>query len=202
MGQQGASAVAARGSEDHLLLDEGIQEAELLLQSILCTKRRISTASVAKESQSMILARPSKRHRTQRDNKTVKFATDTTVCILDVQGEVDDCENLWYQQHEYQRIKEENRETLRALSGVGGKITDIDAAKYCVRGLELQVRVLLLQLPFDNRQKKVVESVLSMQRMQRKCGRNDHAAIREMSLVISKSDKLKAWRTAMVDAQR
>jgi hypothetical protein len=199
MGQQAASVAAARGNEDHLLLDEGTQEAELLLQSILCTKRRISTASVVRENQSMVLARPSKRHRTQCNNKTVKFAADTTVCIFDVQDEVDDCENRWYQQHEYQRIKEENWETLRALSGVGGKITDIDAAKYCLRGLELQVRVLLLQLPFDNRQKKVVESVLSMQR---KSGRNDYAALREMSLVISKSDKLKAWRTAMVDAQR
>jgi hypothetical protein len=199
MCQQAASVAAARGNEDHLLLDEGTQEAELLLQSILCTKRRISTASVVRENQSMVLARPSKRNRTQCNNKTVKFAADTTVCIFDVQDEVDDCENRWYQQHEYQRIKEENWETLRALSGVGGKITDIDAAKYCLRGLELQVRVLLLQLPFDNRQKKVVESVLSMQR---KSGRNDYAALREMSLVISKSDKLKAWRTAMVDAQR
>jgi hypothetical protein len=199
MCQQAASVAAARGNEDHLLLDEGTQEAELLLQSILCTKRRISTASVVRENQSMVLTRPSKRNRTQCNNKTVKFAADTTVCIFDVQDEVDDCENRWYQQHEYQRIKEENWETLRALSGVGGKITDIDAAKYCLRGLELQVRVLLLQLPFDNRQKKVVESVLSMQR---KSGRNDYAALREMSLVISKSDKLKAWRTAMVDAQR
>ena len=57
------------------------------------------------------------------------------------------------------RFKQENWATISALYKANGKISSIDAREFCVRGLELQIGVLLLKIPAD-RQKKVVQSVL------------------------------------------
>lgn len=197
MGHHTTVKVGVERSQDDNLLDEGMREAELLLQSIMGAKRRISN------NVQVMFAPPIKRRRSFHQRKTVRFAqADTVRTIADSSDEDDALLQCWYQKHEYRRIKEDNNETLRAIARAYGKISDIDASEHCIRGLELLIRVYILQLPHDNRQKKVVQSVLSLQQSQKKLQQNDSTALREMSLIVSKPDKLKAWRTAILDAQK
>lgn len=133
----------------------------------------------------------------QRVSKSVRFA-ENQVKIFEIEGHT----NSWYHARDYQRIKQENRDTLIAIAGAKGELGDIDANSYCIRGLEVQIGISLLNMAPYARQKTVVKSVLKLQEQQRSKKCIDVDALREMSRSVSMQDKLKAWRTATIDACR
>jgi hypothetical protein len=141
--------------------------------------------------------RAPRKAKKKRVEKTVRFAEDQ-VRVFEVEGG-----NVgWYHEQDYQRIKQENRDTLIAIARAKGKLVDIDADCYCIRGLELQVGITLLNTVPYARQKMVVKRVLDLQEEQRSQNISDTDALREMSRSLSTEDKFKAWRTASVDAFR
>jgi hypothetical protein len=186
-------------SQDQQIIESGIQTAEQLLHSLLVGKRRLTLDDGTRDC-TRSCPPPTKKRRTPKEKKSVRFSEEKRVHSIDVTTEDGFLCHRWYQQDDYTRIKQENRDTLAAISRANGKITTIDATEFCVRGLELQISVLLLQMPFNNRQKKVVRSVLRLQQVQRKMQTQDTQAIREMSRIISMQDKLKAWKIASIDA--
>lgn len=186
-------------SQDQRIMENAVQAAEQLLHSLLSSKRRLSSVDVIADPSARSYTPPKKKTRTQQ-KKEVRFAEDKRVHVIKTTEDDDFPNRRWYQEHDYKRIKQENAATLIAISKANGKITTIDATAHCVRGLEVQISVLVLQMPYGNRQKKVVRSVLSLQQIQRKMQIQDAIALREMSLIISKQDKLKAWKIATIDA--
>jgi hypothetical protein len=183
-------------SREQQIMKNSMEVAEELLQSLLSTKRCLSSVT---STCILPCCPPTKKTRTQQ-KKAVRFTEDKIIRVLKATEDDSFPNRRWYQEQDYKRIKQENRDTLMAISKANGKITTIDPDEHCARGLELQISVLVLQLPLGNRQRKVVQSVLSMQQIQRKMKTQDAIALREMSLIISKQDKLKAWKTAAVDA--
>jgi hypothetical protein len=137
-----------------------------------------------------------RRAKKQRVKKNVRFAEDKVWVFDEEHG----CS--WYHEQDYQRIKQENRDTLIAIARAKGKLGDIDANSYCVRGLELQIGITLLNMAPYGRQKIVVKRVLDLQDKQRSQKIIDADALREISRTISMEDKFKAWRTASIDAFR
>jgi hypothetical protein len=207
-------------AEDHQLycslednLEYSLQAAKELTDLIIMRKRARSVPipSIISAEKALLVPveasfapRPKKRRTAPK--KTVSFSEKPTVIEINIP--VDEFSTRWYIEEDYQRIKQENRNTLIKLSQVNGKLGTMDASEFCIRGLEVHINVLLLQIPAD-RQKKVVESVLATQTGLRSDCKNGKkplcqlefaTALRESSRNISKLDKLKAWRTATIDA--
>ena len=181
------------------MMENAAQAAEQLLNSLLSSKRRLSCVNAIADPCARSCTPPTKRSRTQQ-KKAVRFAEVKRIHVIKATEDDDFPSRRWYQEHDYKRIKQENADTLIAISKANGIITTVDAAVHCVRGLEVQIGVLVLQMPYGNRQKKVVRSVLSLQQIQRNMQIQDVTALREMSLITSKQDKLKAWKIATIDA--
>lgn len=179
-------------------MEDGVDAAEQLMNALLSKKRPLSFESTVCDSRQFVV-RKKKRPALQL-SKAVRFAKEKRVHAMRETDDDDFPNCCWYQEQDYERIKQDNRETLVALSKANGKIATIDATEHCIRGLEVHINVLLLQIPFGNHQRKVVQSVLSLQQTQRKMQSHDAVALREMSLIISKQDKLKAWKVATIDA--
>lgn len=185
--------VANKRKRRDTMLKDGVLEANLLFHSILRKKQVFSSSNNIERCRM-----PVKKRNIQRLNKEVRFANKASFRI--VEDYIPD--HCWYQEHDYKRMKEEIGQTLVAVSKASGEIKNVDATEHCVRGIELQVRLVLLRLPHDHRQKKVVQAVLDGQQKQRVSKTNDSDGLREMSVVISTQDKLKAWRAASIDALR
>lgn len=178
------------------MMDDGFQAAEQLVVSLLAKKRRLSTQT-APGRRSSLPPLPAKKRRIHE--KTVRFAeNDLSIKYIHETKETEE-ESRWYQKHEYTKIKEENSRTLLAFSKASGQSALLDESEYCLRGLEKQISILVFQIPYRNRQKKVVRSVLSLQQIQRSMQRRDSAALREMSLIVSKQDNLQAIQIASMD---
>jgi hypothetical protein len=177
-------------------IDDGFQAAEQLVISLLAKSSRLSLQPASRRSSLPHL--PSKKRRII--GKTVSFAdNDLSVHYIDETNETNEVCYRWYQKHEYKKIKEENSRTLLAFSKASAQSAMLDETEYCLRGLEKQISVLVFQIPYRNRQKKVVRSVLNLQQIQRSMKRRDSAALREMSLIVSKQDNLLAIKTASMD---
>ena len=184
-------------SNDHI--DESLAIAQEL-SSLLAAKRRRPVEKPAATGNKdacchVELAPPKPKKR--RVEKTVRFAEDQVRVF-----EVEDGNVGWYHDQDYQRIKQENRDTLMAIARAKGKLGDIDADCYCIRGLELQIGITLLSMVPYAHQKMVVKRVLDLQEEQRSQNIVDTDALREMSRSLTMQDKFKAWRTASVDAFR
>lgn len=132
-----------------------------------------------------------------RVDQQVRFSAD--VRVHDFEQRPEDMENLWYSKDDYQRIKQQNQDTISAVQQANGRVQSMDVNEYCVRGLEVQIAYHLLQIPAD-RQKRVVISVLTMQQVQRKLKQPNEQVLRETSKHVSTQDKLKAWKIASIDA--
>lgn len=129
--------------------------------------------------------------------KRVKFGDPTLHIIEDL---VDDISLRWYQQTEYQEIKNENRETIREMQQSNGCEQCFDMEKYCTRGLEPLICALIFHIP-ANRQKKVVQAVLCMQQLMRQVKNIDLELLRRASTTISKHDNICARNRATSDAK-
>jgi hypothetical protein len=178
------------------MMDDGFQAAEQLVISLLAKKRRLSIQQASRRS----LLPPLQAKKRRVSGKAVKFAdSHLSVHYLNELKGTDESHFRWYQKHEYNKIKEENSRTLLAFSKAGAQNAMLDETEYCLRGLEKQISVLVFQIPYRNRQKKVVRSVLNLQQIQRSMKRRDSAALREMSLIVSKQDNLQAIKNASMD---
>jgi len=188
-------------------IEESLTIAEEL-SSLLATKRRRQeveehvkpdVAGTAADSKAFSHPDPDRlpAKKKQRKKKTVSFAENQVKTF-----EVEDQTNSWYHERDYQRIKQENRDTLIAIARAKGKLGDIDANSYCIRGLELQIGITLLNMAPYARQKTVVKGVLGLQEQQRSNHCIDVDALREISRSVSMQDKFKAWRSATIDACR
>ena len=127
----------------------------------------------------------------------VRFASDVEVHTIE--QEMEDIQNRWYCKEDYQRIKQQNHQTIVAVQRANGKVETIDVNQYCIRGLEVQIAYHLLNIPAD-RQKRVVASVLTMQQVQRNLKQPNPQGLRECSKLVSTHDKRKAWTMAKIDA--
>lgn len=184
------------------IMEAGVKAAEQLLQSFFAPKHPLSfDYASTRDRGDLVTSTPPMKKRCTVRQKSVRFATEKRVHVLELKGDYDFPSRRWYQEDDYKRIKQENLDTLIAISHANGKVTTMDATEFCIRGLEQQINTLLLQMPL-NRQKKVVQSVLCLQQVQRNMQAQDEKAIREMSRIISKHDKLKAWKIATMDAYR
>jgi hypothetical protein len=135
---------------------------------------------------------------TQRAERHVRFANaDIVTEINAVPEEV--FPTLWYQDDDYQRMRQESKETIVMFEKKLGCSLDhavcVDET-YCLRGLEGIVGALVFRI-WGHRNQKIVQSVLCQQQMLRQNGRTDDIeALRLSSTVISMFDKHKAWTRA------
>jgi hypothetical protein len=203
--------------ESFSIIDSSIQVAEGLVHALLGVKRRLSFSSSSNSDggnfaplsiqscqwpllQQECQTNLNKKRRLLKSKKTVKFSDKKCVHIVesadDIKGSLNE---RWYQEDEYQRIKDEYLRTLIAYTKANMQITELDESEHCLRGLETQISILILRMPYRNRQKKVVKSVLSLQQVQKSMKQQDSAALREMSLIVSKQDNLKAIKNASAD---
>jgi len=188
------STMRSLPSED--LIEETLSVAEEL-SSTLARKRRRDNRKIVAGEDAAASCQGQSEPRKKRPKKNVRFAQDE-VKVFELE-EVRDS-SCWYREHDYARIKSENCETLIAIARAKGKLGTIDATSYCVRGLEVQIGITLLNMKPYAQQKMIVKRVLDLQQVQRNQQRSDDNALREMSRSISMHDKLKAWRTATIDA--
>jgi hypothetical protein len=189
------SAVGVR-METFKLFEDGLHAAEQLVNSLICVKRRFSFSTQSSHS-SCRHSWPVKKRRLQ---KSVQFSEDKSVHIVEMPQDRKAIDHRWYQEDEYKKIKEENHKTLEAYTRVLGCTKALDESEYCLLGLETQISILILRMPYRNRQKKVVRSVLNLQQIQRNMKAHDAAALREMSLIISNQDRMKALKVASTDS--
>ena len=213
----GAEASNANWDDSFSIIDSSVQVAEGLAHAFLGVKRRLSfsssfndlgnnyTSASIQSSQWPIIPQErkidvKKKKMLSKAKKSVTFSGRKCVHIVervdDVKGSI---QQLWYQEDEYQSIKDEYLRTLIAYTKVNMEITELDESEHCLRGLETQVSILILRMPYRSRQKKVVKSVLSLQQVQKSMKKQDSAALREMSLIVSKQDSLKAIKNASGD---
>jgi hypothetical protein len=212
-----------------LMIESGIQVAEDLVHAIVGVKRRLSfqssttmTAAAAAangsgaatttllhrhHNQSLVvktqkLSSVNKRRRlVHKPKKSVRFSDVNHMRTIERLDEISTLEENWYQENEYKQIKEEFLKTLVLYMKSNMKMDDIDETKHCIRGLETQINILILRMPYRNRQKKVVKSVLNLQQIQRTMKQNvDSNALREMSLIVSKQDSIMALTNASKDS--
>jgi hypothetical protein len=141
---------------------------------------------------------PSKKRRIAK--KAVSFAEDlNTVRSRHVSDE--DLNNSWLQPEEYEKIRENNRATLRAVKMiVGGNVSGLDVNKVCVRGLEQVICMVVLNTISRRKQREFVEKVLIQHRVEKDLGFSDPDSLRILSQALSKADWARALRTASIDA--
>jgi hypothetical protein len=198
-------------------IDSSIQVAEGLVHALLGVKRRLSSSSSSnvnvgnftsasmQSSQWPILPQERqtdviKRRRLVKAKNTVKFSDRKSVHIVENADDIQETlHERWYQEDEYQRIKDDYIRTLIAYTKANMKISELDESEHCLTGLETQISILILRMPYRNRQKKVVKSVLSLQQVQKSMKQHDSAALREMSLIVSKQDNVKAIKKASAE---
>ncbi len=189
-----------------------IQAAEDLVHALLGVKRRLSLSSsnafgtnyprpcqwptLPQECQTTV----SKKRRLLKDKKKVRFSDEKCLHIVENNDDIkESLRERWYQKEEYQRMKDDYLKTLVAYTKVNMKTSELDESEHCIRGLETQISILILRMPYRNRQKKVVKSVLHLQQIQKSMKQPDTAALREMSLIVSNQDNLKAIKNASGD---
>jgi hypothetical protein len=188
--------------DDMTLIESGLQAAEGLVQALLGAKRRLScqttnNAGVFAPYHCTADAQPLKRQR--HSTKSVRFSNTKRVHIIDLADYTKSIQQRWYQEDDYSRIKADYLTTLVAYTKANMQIQNLDETEHCIKGLEAQISILILRMPYRNRQKKVVKSVLSLQQIQRTMQRSDTAALREMSMIVSKQDNIKALKNASTD---
>jgi hypothetical protein len=211
--------ISTKTSDDNLddgfnAIDSSIQVAEGLVHALLGVKRSLSfpspsnvddfnfTSKSMQSSQWPILPQErqsdaKKRKMLSKPKKSVKFSDKKGVHIVESADDVkESLRERWYQEDDYQRIKDEYLKTLVAFTKVNMQIAELDESEHCLKGLETQISILILRMPYRNRQKKVVKSVLSLQQVQKSMKQQDSAALREMSLIVSKQDSIKAIKNA------
>lgn len=189
-----------------------LQAAEELVHALLGVKRRLSLSSsnaigtnYPRPCQWPTLPQErhttaSKKRRLLKDKKKVRFSDEKSLHIVENNDDIkESLRERWYQEEEYQRIKDDYLKTLVAYTKVNMKTAELDESEHCIRGLETQISILILRMPYRNRQKKVVKSVLHLQLIQKSMKQPDTAALREMSLIVSKQDNLKAIKIASGD---
>jgi hypothetical protein len=193
---------------DFSMIEDSIQAAEGLVNALIGAKRRFSVPSNVGNSDSLLSPmqwslpqqqqQSTKRCRL-RSKQSVNFSDEQTVHIIEAVNDTTSVRGRWYQEDEYKAIKDEYLSTLVAYTKVNMQIAELDETRHCLQGLETQISILILRMPYRNRQKKVVKSVLSLQQVQRTMKQQDCAALREMSLIVSKQDVLKARNNATPD---
>jgi hypothetical protein len=176
-------------------IEEGTQAAEDLAEILLASKSRPAIPSERLQRGDTMTC---KKRRLERKTSVVRFSDHVIEHKI---PPVDDFSSCWYSDLEYDRIKEENIATLRALQRAHCKVQSIDANQHCLRGLELHIAVYLLKMPLIKR-KRAVQKVLNLQAVQRKMQRPDANALREISSKISEADISTAQRAASIDAFR
>lgn len=107
----------------------------------------------------------------------------------------DDCKKSWIQGHEYKVIRKENFRTLMELKKANGRYADVDATKFCFRGLENLAAVYVFE-SFHNQAKWGPQRVIEFQKM----GVNDPESLGKIAESLSRTDQIKAWKMALVDA--
>jgi uncharacterized protein (DUF1810 family) len=128
--------------------------------------------------------------------KNVRFSNTDIVTVIN-SGQTDISSALWYQEDEYQRIRQEARETIVMFQKCGCLVDSVhDCEKYCIRGLERALAAVIFRV-LSQRNRKIVRSVLCQQQILRQNGRVDDEALRLSSTVVSTFDKQKAWRRAL-----
>lgn len=189
-----------------------LEAAEDLVHALLGVKRRLSLSSsnaigtnyprpcqwptLPQERQT----NASKKRRLFKDKKKVRFSDEKRLHIVENSDDIkESLRERWYQEDEYQRIKDDYLKTLVAYTKVNMKTSELDESEHCLRGLETQISILILRMPYRNRQKKVVKSVLHLQQIQKSMKQEDTAALREMSLIVSNQDNLQAIKNASGD---
>jgi hypothetical protein len=198
------------------IIDSSIQVAEGLVHALLGVKRRLSSSSCNDVGHNCIATSISpclwpilqqelpsnvnKRRRMSKVKKVVKFSDKKRVHIVESGDDIrETLHERWYHETDYQRIKDEYLRTLVAYTKANMQIAELDESEHCLRGLETQISILILRMPYRNRQKKVVKSVLSLQQVQKSLKQQDSAALREMSLIVSNQDNVKAIKNASAD---
>jgi len=168
------------------------------LSSLLAAKRRrpVEDGTASANDDTLHCRHSGSEPMKKRVKKTVRFAEDQ-VKLFNTE---DQAWCSWYHKDDYQRIKSENRDTLIAIARANGKLGTIDANSHCIRGLEAQIGISLLNMAPYVRQKTIVHKVLELQKEQRSQKCPDEDALRAASKSISMHDKLKAWRAATIDA--
>lgn len=134
-----------------------------------------------------------------RTRKHVRFSTKDTV--TEVESFADELTpTLWYQEDEYQRIREEAIDTVSALDKTtNGDLSTLDFYLYCsLRGLEHVIAHVLYRV-LRQRSKRVVNAVLCQQQMQRQTGHKNVESIRLSSFIMSTADQRKARTRAQTD---
>jgi hypothetical protein len=182
---------------DLTMIENGIQAAEQLVHALLLRKRRLSLQPATNVF--MLPSSLSAKKRRIR-NKSVRFSEVPCVHVIEETDDSDLTHDRWYRKHEYNKIKEGNHKTLVAFIKANAQSKTLDEMEHCLLGLERQISILVLRMPYRNRQKKVVRSVLCLQQIQRNMKSLDAAALREMSLIVSKQDEMQALRNAMIDS--
>jgi hypothetical protein len=141
---------------------------------------------------------PISKRRTKRTEKNVRFSNADIVTVFNAAPE-EVSTTLWYQRKEYQRIRQETKETIAMFEKLGCPLDSMfncEDETYCLRGLEGALGTIIFRM-LSHRSHKIVKSVLCQQQMLRHNGRaNDIEALRLSSTVISMFDKRKAWTRA------
>jgi len=137
---------------------------------------------------------PKKRLRT----KKVRF-DDTKNTIKYRHLIKEDLKNAWMQEHEYQAIREENRQTILAIKAAEGQVSALDSQKFCVRGLEEQISFFLFQSE-RTRQRKLIRCIVQEQKTLKQMGCFDPKVLRALSMTLSRDARSKAIRLAFIDA--
>lgn len=127
--------------------------------------------------------------------KRVRFG-DRQVLFRHVPEE--ELQQSWYQSNEYDAFKSESKITLAALKQAHGNVTQLDASKHCLRGLEAHVSLSILKL----RQmmiRSTVQIVLDQQKVQRSHGVSDPNMIGAVSMMFSKQARQRALSFGALD---
>jgi hypothetical protein len=142
--------------------------------------------------------RPLKKQRLTR--KTVRFNEEKNTVQFRY-ASAEDLQNAWLQSKDYKSIRDENRETLLAITNVKGNIHALNANEFCIRGLEEQISVYIFRTARE-KQRKFSKLVFVQHKIQQKHGLSDPDTLRKISDKLSQVDRTKAIKIAIIDAIR
>jgi hypothetical protein len=147
----------------------------------------------------MMLVHPPAKKRRRLAKKTVRFAEDRN-SVRSRHVSTEDLNKSWLQPEEYEKIRENNWATLRAIKSVGGNVSGLDINKVCVRGLELIIGIVVFHSTSRRKQPEFAEKILIQHRVEKDLGFSDPDSLRILSQALSKADQARALKIASIDA--
>ena len=147
--------------------------------------------------------------RVKFSDESVTFAGQSSLVDDDVASSTIQTKSSWYRSKDYLNFLLDRRRTAEALREVHGEGSRLDAARYCLRGLECvsgassddyHPSCSSYSRERRSQQSSIIRMVLDAQHEQRQRRIQNHDNIRARSMVLSKVSRDRAIEVAALDA--